>query len=152
MLSQDLPQRTAPYRGTGPATGRLATVLSLVGAAFILFVGVGYLVAPQSMADSFGLPAAPDGPAAGFLNVKGVRDTVTGLIILALLAARQRQALGIATLTIALIPVGDMTTIFIRHGSTSTALGVHGLTAVMVAATGVLLLRETRSRAAVTVG
>ncbi len=144
MLSRDLPQRTSPYRRTGIATSRLATVLSLIGAAFILFVGVGYLIAPQSMSDSFGLPAAPEGPAEGFLNVKGVRDVVTGLILLALLASRQRRALGIATLTIALIPAGDMTTILIRHGSTSTALGVHGLTAVMVAVTGVLLLRETR--------
>jgi hypothetical protein len=121
---------------------RLGTAGAVLGAGFIMSVGAGYLLAPQRMAPDFGFTVWPHGEADGFLNVKGVRDVVSGLIVLALLAAGQRRAAGVAQLTIALIPTGDMLTILVRRGSTATALGVHGLTAALVAATGALLLRR----------
>ncbi|MGW3281127.1 DUF4267 domain-containing protein [Nocardia rhamnosiphila] len=139
MLQQETMKRDVLRRPP-----RLTTALSLLGGAFIIGVGSGYVVAPEKLGRQFGLPDWPRGEAAGFGNVKGVRDIVTGLIILSLLAARQRRALGVATVTIALVPTGDMLTILLRRGSTATAIGVHGLTAALVAATGALLLREGR--------
>ncbi|MEC3958247.1 DUF4267 domain-containing protein [Nocardia sp. CDC153] len=121
---------------------RLGTAGALLGAGFIMSVGGGYLLAPRSMAPGFGFTAWPHGEAEGFLNVKGVRDVVTGVIPFALFATGQRRALGVTTLALALIPTGDMLTILMRRGSTATALGVHGLTAAMVAASGALLLRR----------
>jgi hypothetical protein len=121
---------------------RIATILSLIGAAFILYIGISYLVTPETIATGFGLPERPTGDAVAFMNLKGVRDTVSGLIILVLLATKQRYALGIVTLVIALVPIGDMITVLSWSGSTATAFGVHGLTAVFVALTGALLLRE----------
>ncbi|MGV9821075.1 DUF4267 domain-containing protein [Nocardia xishanensis] len=121
---------------------RIATVLSLIGAAFIVYVGLNYVIAPESVAPGFGLPAWPEGEAAAFMNLKGVRDIVLGLVILALLAAKQRYALGIATLVIALAPLGDMLTVLRWNGSAGAAFGIHGLTAALVALTGALLIRE----------
>ncbi|WP_433658629.1 DUF4267 domain-containing protein [Nocardia sp. CA-128927] len=123
-------------------TSRIATALSLIGAAFILYIGLSYLLTPETTAPSFGLPAWPDGDAVAFLNLKGVRDTVLGLLILVLLAAKQRYALGIATLVIALVPVGDMLTVLSWNGSPAAAFGIHGLTAALVFLTGGVLLRE----------
>ncbi|WP_067688012.1 DUF4267 domain-containing protein [Nocardia jejuensis] len=124
---------------------RIATVLSLIGAAFILYIGLSYLIAPEATATGFGLPSWPTGEAAAFMNLKGVRDTASGILILALLAARQRFALGISMLVLALIPIGDMTTVLSYHGSTAAAFGIHGLTAALVALTGFLLIREPRT-------
>ncbi|MFE7744509.1 DUF4267 domain-containing protein [Nocardia sp. NPDC057455] len=121
---------------------RITTVLSLIGAAFILYIGISYLFAPDTIAPGFGLPAWPEGDAAAFMTLKGVRDTVFGLLILALLGLRQRYALGIVTLVVALVPVGDMLTVLSWNGSAAAAFGIHGLTAVLVALTGGLLLRE----------
>ncbi|WP_433621949.1 DUF4267 domain-containing protein [Nocardia sp. CA-120079] len=129
-------------RGSRRLGERLGTAGAVLGAGFIMSVGGGYLLAPQRMAPEFGLTDWPGGAADGFLNVKGVRDVVTGLIVLALLATGQRRAVGVSLLTIALIPTGDMLTILVRRGSTATALSVHGLTAALVAATGALLLRR----------
>jgi hypothetical protein len=126
-------------------TSRIATALSLIGAAFILYIGISYLIAPEATAAGFGLPAWPTGQAAAFMNLKGVRDLVSGLIVLALLATRQRFALGVVTLVIALVPVGDMLTVLRWNGSTAAAFGIHGLTAALVAITGALLLREQRA-------
>ncbi|MBF6471405.1 DUF4267 domain-containing protein [Nocardia gipuzkoensis] len=121
---------------------RTATVLSLIGAAFILYIGISYLFAPDTIAPGFGLPAWPDGDAAAFMNLKGVRDTVFGVLILVLLGLRQRYALGIVTSVVALVPIGDMLTVLSWHGSAAAAFGIHGLTAALVALTGALLIRE----------
>ncbi|GGL33559.1 DUF4267 domain-containing protein [Nocardia jinanensis] len=128
-------------------TRRIATALSLLGAAFILYIGINYLIAPESIATGFGLPEWPTGDAVAFMNLKGVRDTVTGILVLVLLALGQRFALGVTMLALALIPLGDMTTVLSYGGSTATAFGVHGLTAVLVGLTGVLLVREPRNPA-----
>lgn len=123
---------------------RIATALSLLGAAFILYIGLSYLLTPDTIAPGFGLPAWPDGDAAAFMNLKGVRDTVFGVLIVTLLATGQRYALGITTLVVALVPLGDMLTVLSWDGSTGAALGIHGLTAAFVAATGVTLIAEQR--------
>jgi hypothetical protein len=121
---------------------RIATALVLIGVAFILYIGLGYVLAPNSMAPGFGLPAWPQGESSAFMTLKGVRDISSGVVLLALLLTRQRFALGIAMLAVAVTPVGDMLTVLNNHGSVTTALSVHGLTAALVAATGVLLVRE----------
>ncbi|MFC8380686.1 DUF4267 domain-containing protein [Nocardia sp. NPDC057272] len=126
-------------------TSRIATALSLLGGLFIIYVGINYLIAPEMTAAGFGLPAVPEGDAMAFLNLKGVRDVVSGLVILGLLATKQRFALGVAMLATSLTPFGDMATVLSWHGSTATAFGVHGFTAVLVALAGVLLIRERRS-------
>ncbi|MGF0317132.1 DUF4267 domain-containing protein [Nocardia fluminea] len=128
-------------------TSRIATALSLLGGLFIIYVGINYLIVPETTAAGFGLPAVPEGDAVAFLNLKGVRDVVSGLVILGLLATKQRFALGVAMLANSLTPFGDMATVLSWHGSTATALGVHGFTAVLVALAGVLLLREGRVNA-----
>ncbi len=120
----------------------IATTLVLLGVAFIFWFGTGFVVAPDSTAQGFGLPAWPQGQSAAFLTVKGVRDLSWGVAMLALLLARQRFALGIAILAATVAPIGDMLTVLNNHGSVTIALSVHGLTAAMFALTGLLLIRE----------
>lgn len=129
-------------------TSRIANALALAGAGFITYIGVRYLADPQGMAPTFGFKTYPAGQAADFLNVKGVRDVASGLAIVALLAARERRALGILLLVEALIPTGDMLSVLRHDGSTATAFGVHGLTAALVAVTGALVLSERRTATA----
>ncbi|MFE3193339.1 DUF4267 domain-containing protein [Nocardia sp. NPDC059240] len=127
---------------TSRLTSRIATTLAVTGAGFIGYIGVRYMADPQAMAPSFGFKTYPTGDAADFLNVKGVRDVISGLVPVALLVAGQRKSAGIAMLVTALIPTGDMLSILRHDGSTATALGVHGVTAALVALTGVLLVNE----------
>jgi hypothetical protein len=89
---------------------RINTALALIGAAFILYIGVSYLIDPASTTPGFGLPARPHSQAAAFMNLEGVRDITSGVVILALLATRQRFALGVTMLALSLTPIGDMLT------------------------------------------
>lgn len=121
---------------------RLATVLATVGGLFVLYIGISYLLAPQTTAEGFGLPTWPQDEGKGFLFVKGIRDVGFGLVIFALLLAGQRRALGLTMAATAFVPAGDMVLVLSEGGSAATAYGVHGLTALAVAVTGGLLLRE----------
>ncbi|MCZ4117941.1 DUF4267 domain-containing protein [Streptomyces sp. H39-S7] len=128
----------------------IATALAVLGGAFIIYVGLSYLLAPQTTASGFGVPTWPQEDGTAFLAVKGVRDIGTGLVIFALLLTGYRKALGWAMLAIAFIPAGDMVIVLSHDGPAGTAYGVHGLAAVLVAVTAGLLLRERPVPAATT--
>ncbi|MFD2352303.1 DUF4267 domain-containing protein [Nonomuraea ferruginea] len=119
------------------------TVLAAAGALFILYIGVSYVLTPETSAPTFGLPDWPSGDGGGFLILKGIRDIGSGLVLGVLLVTGQRRALGWVLLTMAVIPFGDMANVLAHHGSVAAAFGIHGLTSALVAVTGLLMLRET---------
>ncbi|WP_328301206.1 DUF4267 domain-containing protein [Streptomyces sp. NBC_00435] len=125
----------------------LTTALAAVGGAFIVYVGLSYVLAPQATAADFGVPTWPQHEGTAFLAVKGVRDIATGLVILALLLTGHRRALGWAMAAIAFVPLGDAVIVLNGGGTAATALGVHGSTAAAVLVTAALLLRERRTAA-----
>lgn len=120
----------------------LATALTGALSLGIGYVGVSYLLAPGATAPSFGMATWPTGAEATFLVTKGARDLVSGLIPLVLLLAGQRRALGLVLVVESLVPALDASLILATGGSTATALAVHGITAILVLGTGLLLLTE----------
>jgi hypothetical protein len=75
--------------------------------------------------------------------VKSSREIAMGLAMGILLVTGHRRALGWVLLMVAVAPFGDMVNVLAHHGSTAAAFGIHGLTAALIAVTGVLILRET---------
>ncbi|WP_440901271.1 DUF4267 domain-containing protein [Actinosynnema sp.] len=119
----------------------VATTLTVAAALSIIVIGGLYLLAPQRIASTFGLPTWPREPGeTGWLNLKGVRDVVSGLVILIPLALGHADLTGYVLLAAALTPLGDMLTILRHRGNRALAYGMHGGTAVVVALAGVLLL------------
>lgn len=115
--------------------------VALLAAAGIIGIGTMYLARPRTMTHNFGLPL----PEAGnnttwWLRLKGSRDIVSGLVVLAMMFWGTPVLLGIVLLIEAIIPTSDMSTILAAKGSTATALGVHGLTAALMIAGAVPLL------------
>jgi hypothetical protein len=110
----------------------------------IIWIGARYLMEPEAIAGTFGVPSPPR-DADPFLRVKGIRDVTSGLVVLALLATRQPRMVGIGLLAEAVIPVGDAVIVLTSGGSPATAFGVHGATAaLMVAGAATLLLPDRR--------
>ncbi len=107
--------------------------VALLAAVAIIAVGLMYLVDPRVATQSFGLPLPEDGPnVAWWLRLKGVRDVVAGLVVLALLVWGTSRMVGIVLLIEAMIPVGDMSLVLAAKGSTKTAFGIHGSTAALM--------------------
>ncbi|MFB7611147.1 DUF4267 domain-containing protein [Streptomyces gardneri] len=129
---------------------KINTVLAATFVLFILWFGMEFILSPETVAPTFGLPSWPSGDGGGFLVVKGVRDVVMALVLGVLLVTGHRRALGWALLVEALAAYGDMANVLAHHGSVGTALGVHGLTATLMVVNGLLILRETRKAATAT--
>jgi hypothetical protein len=116
--------------------GALAALVS-VG---IIAIGTRYVVAPVASARTFGLPDWPRGDAAAWLRLKGIRDIVSGLVILVPLALGQVQVLGWIVLVASITPFGDALVVLRNKGSKILGYAMHGGTAVAVVIGGLLLL------------
>jgi len=110
-------------------------------AAFMLFLGVRGLFAPEAAAHGFGF-AVVDPADAVWLRIKGDRDLSAGLGIAIFLALRWRRALGALLLASIASPLLDCLISLSTPGhDTAFALSVHGGATVVVAALGVVLFR-----------
>ena len=83
--------------------------VALLAAIGIIAIGIMYLLQPRVMTFNFGLPLPEEGRnIVWWLRLKGSRDIVSGLVVLALMAWGSPYLLGIVLLIEAIIPTGDM--------------------------------------------
>ncbi|MGW1224090.1 DUF4267 domain-containing protein [Streptomyces sp. NPDC001478] len=119
------------------------TALTTVCVLFVLWLGLSFILSPEASTHGVGLPTWSDGNGDGFLVMKGTREFAMGLVLGVLLLTGHRRALGWVLLMEAVAPFGDMINVLAHHGPASAAFGIHGLTAAVIAVTGLLILRET---------
>ena len=119
----------------------LALGLAVLVALAIIAIGTQYVARPRTATRSFGLPLPEEGAnVAWWLRLKGVRDIVAGLGVLALLSGGGPRGVGLILLVDAIIPVGDMLIVLAGQGSVRLAFGMHGLTAVVMILTAITLI------------
>ena len=116
--------------------------LSGLIAVGIVFIGARFLWDPAKASGAFGIANSPL-PSTGFtgwLAVKGTRDIVSGLFVFLLMADGSPRLLGQFLLVASLIAFGDMATVLRSGGSRALAFGMHGLTGLVIVATGACLI------------
>lgn len=107
--------------------------VALLASFGIIALGLVYLSNPRAAAQSFGLPRPDDGANNdGWLRLKGVRDIVSGSVVLAMMVWASPRIVGIVLLIEAMTPTGDMSVVLAAKGSAKRAFGIHGLTAVLM--------------------
>ncbi len=115
--------------------------VALLASAGIIVMGGMYIFNPRGATQSFGLPLPEEGAnVAWWLRLKGVRDIVAGLVVLAMMIWGSPRIVGIVLLIESFIAVGDMSLILAAKGSTKAALGMHGLTAALMILAAVPLI------------
>ena len=113
-----------------------ALVVALIGCAAIIAIGSRFLLQPRQATLAYGVAA--DNIRA-LTAIKGVRDITSGVVLLVVWAAAGRTTLGWALIAAALTPVADAAIVLANGGKLSTALGIHGLTAALLIAAGLIL-------------
>ena len=112
----------------------------LLGAGIIV-IGARFLAAPREAAAAYGITTEQGGPASDpYLAAKGVRDIASGVVVFALIAAGEPQALGGYLGAYSITPIGDAINVLRNNGPKATAYGVHGATAAVMLGTAALLL------------
>jgi len=115
--------------------------LAALMAVAIIVIGCFYVLSPERMTGSFGLrPPAPDTDTRAWLRLKGIRDVVSGLVVLTMMLTTDTRTVGIALLVEAIVPFGDMSNILGSGGSKSTAFSVHGVTCAVMLVVGLWLI------------
>lgn len=115
-----------------------ALVLAVLGCVFILFIGARFLLAPRVALAGYGVP---EDRLRALTSIKGVRDITSGIVPLVVLAAAGQHAFGWALVAAAITPVGDAVIVSTNGGTVRHALSVHGATAAVLIAAGLVLAR-----------
>src|ERR1700733_7528471 len=120
----------------------IGNVLSGLIALAIIFLGSRFWYASASASAGFGIAGSPPSSAgfAAWLSVKGTRDIAAGLFVFLLMANGSPRLLGEFMLVASLIAFGDMVTVLRSGGSRALAFGMHGLTGLVIVATGASLI------------
>jgi len=121
---------------------QIGYVLSGLIAAAIMFLGARFWVAPAAASSGFGIAGSP-ALSKGFtawLSVKGTRDIASGIFVIILMTNGSPRVLGEFLLAASLIAFGDMATVLRSGGSRALAFGMHGLTGLVIVATGACLI------------
>ena len=114
--------------------------VALLVSVGIIAIGLFYLFNPLGATQGFGLPRPDERANIGWwLRLKGIRDIVSGLVVLALVTWGGARILGLVLLIQAMIPVGDMSIVLAAKGSAKRAFGIHGLTAALMIAAAIPL-------------
>jgi Domain of unknown function (DUF4267) len=113
-----------------------ALLVAFLGCAAIIAIGSRFLLAPRQATLAFGVAA--DNVRA-LTEIKGVRDITSGVVLLVVWAAAGRTTLGWAVIAAALTPTADALIVLTNGGKLSTALGIHGVTAGLLVAAGLVL-------------
>jgi Domain of unknown function (DUF4267) len=115
--------------------------LAALMAVAIIVIGCFYLVSPERMTGSFGLkPPASDADTRAWLRLKGIRDVVSGLVVLTMMLTTDTRPVGIALLVEAIVPLGDMSIVLGSGGSKSKAFSIHDVTCAVMLVVGLLLI------------
>jgi hypothetical protein len=121
---------------------RLGYLGAAAVAVAIILIGLRFAIDPVTSATSagFGFTAVSLG------ETKGVRDIASGLVVLALLWAGQRRALGAALLAFAFVPTCDVAIVLLNGGAPEIAFGIHATTACLLLVLAGLLLWQPSPR------
>jgi Domain of unknown function (DUF4267) len=113
-----------------------ALLVALIACAAIIAIGSRFLLQPRQATLAYGVAA---GNVRALTEIKGVRDITSGAVLLVVWAAAGRTALGWALIAAALTPTADAVIVLTNGGKLSTALGIHGFTAGLLVAAGLVL-------------
>ena len=113
-----------------------ALLVVLVACAAIIILGIRFILRPRQATLDFGIAADS---IRGLTEIKGVRDITSGVVLLVVWASAGRTTLGWAALAAAITPVADALIVLTNGGKPSRALGIHGVTAALLVAAGLVL-------------
>jgi hypothetical protein len=114
-----------------------ALVVALVACVAIIGIGGRFLLQPRQATLAFGISADS---LRGLTAIKGVRDITSGVVVLVVWAAAGPVPLGWTLIAAALTPIADAVIVLTNGGKLSAALGIHGLTAFLLVAAGLVLV------------
>jgi hypothetical protein len=129
---------TANRRSTSWGFRTVSFWLALVISVGIIYIGINGILHPDAAAAGFGM-GQPQDSDLPFVRVKGVRDIVSGLLLLAFLLRKKPRETSIFVFIATLIPIGDFLLVLLTGDRQMEHLAIHSGTAIYMLIVGSLL-------------
>jgi hypothetical protein len=113
-----------------------ALLVGLIACVAIIVLGIRFILQPRQATLDFGI--AVDN-LRGLTEIKAARDITSGVVPLVAWASAGRTTLDWVLVAAAITPTADALIVVTNGGKRSKALGVHGLTAALLIAAGLVL-------------
>jgi Domain of unknown function (DUF4267) len=113
-----------------------ALLVALMACVAIIVLGARFILQPRQATLDFGIAADN---LRGLTEIKGARDIASGVVLLVAWAAAGPTTLGWVLVAAAITPTADALIVLTNDGKLSKALGIHGLTAALLVAAGLVL-------------
>jgi hypothetical protein len=113
-----------------------ALLIGVIACAAIIVLGIRFVLQPRQATLDFGIAADN---VRGLTAIKGARDVTSGIVPLVAWASADRTTLGWVLVAAALTPIADATIVLTNGGRPERALGIHGVTATLLIAAGLVL-------------
>jgi membrane-associated HD superfamily phosphohydrolase len=88
-------------------TTKISYVIAFITGLGLIFLGTRFLLSPEIAEAGYGIRFNEQGDYS-FHSIKGIRDTLSGLLICAFVLMKERKALGVTLLAGTVVPVTDM--------------------------------------------
>jgi hypothetical protein len=113
-----------------------AVIFAIFASVAIIGLGIRFFLQPRESMHDYGVAA--DNLRA-LTEIKGIRDITSGVVVLVVLAAGDRTTLGWVLVAASLTAIGDAGIVLANGGARARAFGIHGLTATLLIAAGLVL-------------
>jgi hypothetical protein len=114
----------------------VALAIGVIACVAIIVLGIRFFLQPERATVDFGIPADS---LRGLTAIKGARDITSGIVPLVAWASAGQTTLGWVLVAAAITPVADGLIVLTNGGKASKALGIHGATAAVLIAAGLVL-------------
>ncbi|WP_343687162.1 DUF4267 domain-containing protein [Chryseobacterium gleum] len=126
-------------------TTRICYIISFLTGIGLLFIGLRFLISPVKAEFDFGIFTNTHKDYS-FHYIKGTRDIFSGILLLLLVLAKQKKALGIALLSATVVPLGDFMIVMGKNGSDWQHAIAHLIAIVICIITGPILLWQKHKK------
>lgn len=125
-------------------TTRICYSISFLTGIGLLFIGLRFLISPVKAEIDYGIFTNTNEDYS-FHYIKGIRDLFSGILLLLLVLAKERRALGIVLLSATVVPLGDFMIVMGKNGSDWQHVIAHLIAIAICMINGpVLLLQKKR--------
>jgi len=120
-------------------TTKISYAVAFVTGLGLLFLGMRFLVSPETAEAGYGIHFNEAGDYS-FHYIKGIRDTLSGLLICVFVWLKERRALAITLLAGTMVPVADMCIVLSKHSNGMQQAVPHVIAIVICFVCGIILL------------
>ena len=113
-----------------------ALLVGLIASVAIIALGTRFILQPRQATLDFGIAADN---LRGLAEIKGARDITSGVVPLVAWASAGSTTLGWVLVAAAITPTADALIVLSNGGKLARALSVHGITAALLIAAGLVL-------------